>query len=346
MAVYTTIDDPSAYFKVQLYTGGGGTQSITFDDTDTDMQPDLVWIKDRADTFAHQVHDSVRGASAGYLSTDSTGTEQSSYPISSFNSDGWTTKSGGTDGQNVSGDAFVSWNWKASGSTASNSTGDLTSTVSANTTSKFSIVSWTAADAGAAKTVGHGLGVVPEFIIVKQRNRTINWICYIEAINNTNTMWLDTADPSSDVDYWNDTSPTTSLFTTNGVLEDAYNLIAYCFASVQGFSKFGKYIGNGNANGTFVYTGFRPAWIMIKYTGSGESWIIHDNKRNGFNNDNDFLYANTTGAEVSGTHLDILSNGFKARSTNGVVNGSGTYTYMAFAEAPFVNSNGVPCNAR
>ena len=343
---YTTIDDPEAYFQAVTYTGNGSADHAITLDGDTDMQPDLVWIKNRVAADAHCLFDSVRGVTVMLQPNDTSGEATDTDTLDAFQSDGFRTD--GDNETNTNTEAYVAWCWKGANGTASNSTGDLTSTVSANTTSKFSIVSWTAADAGAAKTVGHGLGVVPEFIIVKQRNRTVNWPCYIEAIGNTNTMWLDTTDASSVVDYWNDTSPTTSLFTTNALLEDAYNNIAYCFAPVQGFSKFGKYTGNGNADGPFIHLGFRPAWIMTKITSGTDNWQVCDNKRDTDNAVFSQLNPDSTDAQNDGdAKVDFLSNGFKIRKSGGSWNGSGsTFVYMAFAEAPFVNSNGVPCNAR
>ena len=343
---YTTIDDPEAYFQAVTYTGNGSADHAITLDGDTDMQPDLVWIKNRVAADAHCLFDSVRGVTVMLQPNDTSGEATDTDTLDAFQSDGFRTD--GDNETNTNTEAYVAWCWKGANGTASNSTGDLTSTVSANTTSKFSIVSWTAADAGAAKTVGHGLGVVPEFIIVKQRNRTVNWPCYIEAIGNTNTMWLDTTDASSVVDYWNDTSPTTSLFTTNALLEDAYNNIAYCFAPVQGFSKFGKYTGNGNADGPFIHLGFRPAWIMTKITSGVDNWQVCDNKRDTDNAVFSQLNPDSTDAQNDGdAKVDFLSNGFKIRKSGGSWNGSGsTFVYMAFAEAPFVNSNGVPCNAR
>ena len=343
---YTTIDDPEAYFQAVTYTGNGSADHAITLDGDTDMQPDLVWIKNRVAADAHCLFDSVRGVTVMLQPNDTSGEATDTDTLDAFQSDGFRTD--GDNETNTNTEAYVAWCWKGANGTASNSTGDLTSTVSANTTSKFSIVSFTAADAGAAKTVGHGLGVTPEFIIVKQRNRTVNWPCYIEAIGNTNTMWLDTTDASSVVDYWNDTSPTTSLFTTNALLEDAYNNIAYCFAPVQGFSKFGKYTGNGNADGPFIHLGFRPAWIMTKITSGTDNWQVCDNKRDTDNAVFSQLNPDSTDAQNDGdAKVDFLSNGFKIRKSGGSWNGSGsTFVYMAFAEAPFVNSNGVPCNAR
>ena len=331
MAAYTTIDDPEAYFQVKIYTGGGGTQAITLDG-DTDMQPDLVWIKDRDDTFAHQVHDSVRGASAGYLSTDSAGTEQSTYPISSFDSDGWTTKSGGTDGQNVSGDAFVSWNWKESAIAG------------------FDINIHTGS--GSSADISHNLSAVPELIFTKRRNDTQQWFTFTTVTGAQKALFLDTNSAISTQASAYDALPTSSVtnygndVAVNGS-DDTY--VAYLWRSVQGFSKFGSYTGNGNADGPFVHTGFRPAFVMQKQvTDADTPWMIFDNKRDTFNETGQLLYPDVTNAEADDANpIDILSNGFKLRTSGSYNNGSGKVIfYAAFAEAPFVNSNGVPCNAR
>jgi len=346
MAVYTTIDDPEAYFQVKLYTGDGSTPSITLDG-DTDMQPDIVWIKNRDATDSHCLFDAIRGTTK-VINPDTNAVETTDADtLTSFDSDGFTL---GADVKvNTDTEKYVAWNWKANGSGSANTDGDLSSTVSVNATSNFSMVKYTSADTGSAKTVGHGLGVAPTMIIAKQlKDIGVNWICYIEEIGNTNTMWFDDTTGSSVINYWNDTSPTTSLFTVNGLLEDAYSTIAYCFAPVQGYSKFGSYTGNGNADGTYIHLGFRPAWLLVKQSSAhGEGWLIFDSKRLGYNGGNSSHYVNNSNTEASGGYADLLSNGFKARSTNSVINGSGsTYIYMAFAEAPFVNSNGVPCNAR
>jgi hypothetical protein len=248
---------------------------------------------------------------------------------------------------------MVAWNWKANGAGSANTAGTINSTVSVNTTAGFSIVSYTGT--GSNATVGHGLGAVPKMIFFKDRETSVDWGVYAEPIGNTKEMYLSTDDAAgTNSGAFNNTTPTSSVFTIG--TSSRYNpsskgVIAYCFADVKGYLKIGSYTGNGDADGTFVYTGFRPAWILIKRSSSGTmDWILHDNKRAGFNVNDDYLIPNTNGAEITGNSfrsLDILSNGFKLRGTQAETNESGeTYIYMAFAESPFVNSNGVPTNAR
>ena len=353
MAAYTTIDDPSAYFKVQLYTGDGSTPSITFDDTDTDMQPDLVWIKNRDQSDSHCVFDAVRGATEVLHADANTAEVTDADSLTSFDSDGFAL---GADVKvNTNTEAYVAWCWKANGAGSSNTAGSINTTAtSANTTAGFSISTYTGTGQSGA-TIGHGLGAVPHLIICKKRGATGNWATYHHKNTSapaTDYLWLDTtAATADDAGYWNDTDPTSVLFTvgdnsrTNGIA----TMVAYAWAGVQGFSKFGSYTGNGNADGPFIYTGFRPAFLIIKQSGvSGSSWHLYDNKRSPFNVVNDLLYANTIAAEGSDYDLDFLSNGFKIVEAVGAGHNTDNYTYLywAFAEAPFVNSNGVPCNAR
>ena len=348
---YTDIDKPSDYFNTKLYTGNGSTNAIT----GVGFQPDWVWIKDRDNANDHKLYDGVRGATK-YLISNSTAAEATqANGLTSFDSDGFTLGSyGGTNGSGGgSGPNFVSWNWLASNTTASNTDGDITSTVSANTTSGFSIVSYTGT-ANSSDTVGHGLGAVPKMIIIKRRDDAggTNWCVYHVSNNNTKVMFLESTSAGiSNIRYWNNTTPTSSVFSIGN--DDSLNasggsFIAYCFAEKKGFSKFGSYTGNGSADGTFVYTGFKPAFIMVKdYTTAGNNWFIWDNKRDGYNVINRYLRPNLSDAEGYYEAIDILSNGFKNRNTSGSANGSGTgYIYMAFAENPFVTSGGIPTTAR
>jgi len=343
-----TIDDGSQYFNTVLYTGNGSTQSIT----GVGFQPDFVWLKDRSFTYSHQLHDSNRGASAGYLASNTTDAENPTYPLTSFDSDGWTTVSGGTPGQNASGDTFVSWQWKANaGSTSSNIDGSIASTVQANTTAGFSIVTYTGTQANA--TVGHGLGVAPKFIITKCRSAINGWPVYHYSLLATDFVRLnETAATATNSVVWNNTEPTSTVFTVGANDENnksGANQLAYCFAEIEGYSKFGKYTGNGSSDGTFVYTGFKPAFTLIKRTdAAGFSWGIYDNKRPEYNLVDKYLIANQSLAEQSGNNeLDLLSNGMKMRSGNGGTNASGgTYIYMAFASNPFVSSTRIPVVAR
>ena len=362
MAAYTTIDDPSAYFKVQLYTGNGSANhAITFNDTDTNMQPDLVWIKNRDSTDEHCLFDAVRGATKviNLPVTDAEDTDADT--LDSFASDGFQVDADVKVNTNT--EKYVAWCWSAgTGSGSSNTAGSLnTTTTSVNTTSKFSMCTYTAAGSASGSTIGHGFSAVPHIIIVKCTTVAEEWVMYHHkntAAPETDYLSLDKTAATQDDNVWEDTAPTSTLITvgdnnrTNSIAANYgdYEYVMYAWSEVQGFSKFGGYTGNGNADGAFIYTGFRPAWILIKRTDNTNSWYLHDNKREGYNGSahnyaNDVLEPHNANAEAEG-YLDILSNGFKIRSTGVSINGANPHVYMAFAEAPFVNSKGVPCNAR
>jgi hypothetical protein len=344
---YTTIDKPTDYFNTKLTTGTGSSQAVT----GLGFQPDWIWGKRRDSTGHHTLFDSVRGITKG-LESSSTGAEFTSTDYySSFDSDGFTIASGSSGAGNGSGQTAVQWCWLASNTTASNTDGSITSTVSASTTAGFSISTYTGT--GSAGTIGHGLGSTPKMMIVKCRSNADTWAVYHVDVGATKYMELDTTVGSqTSTQPWNDTEPTSSLFTvgdwsaTNG---SGRTYVAYCFAEKKGYSKFGSYTGNGSSSdGTFVFTGFRPAWIMIKRSNaSGHDWVLIDNKRLGYNPDNNTLLPNTSTAEDTGNRIDILSNGFKNYNANGSENESGgEYIYMAFAESPFVTSTGIPTTAR
>ena len=342
---YTTIDNPAEYFNTVLYTGNG-TDDTTI--SGVGFQSDLTWIKGRSNTAWHQITDSVRGA-GNVISTNSTGAESNFSSIKSWNSDGFVL----SDNANFNGNTvtFVSWNWKAGGgSGSSNEDGGInTTSTSVNQTAGFSISTWTGT--GSNATVGHGLNAVPKFITTKARSHTYDWYTYHASIGNTKNIYLDktNAASSASANFHNNTDPTSSVWTAGGnIYNDTYTFVTYAFADVQGFSKVGSsYTGNGNANGPFVYTGFRPAFVMLKKSSDTGNWLMYDTKREGYNVDNDALLANTSDAEETDDRIDILSNGFKLRGSQTANNASGaTYIYVAFAEAPFVNSKGVPCNAR
>jgi len=346
---YTTIDKPSDYFNTKLYTGNGSTQSIT----GVGFQPDATFFKQRTgspSSSGSQFYDVVRGATK-YLSTHATNLEATqSNGLTSFDSDGFSI--GNTTRINGNTENYVSWNWLASNTTASNSDGSITSTVSANTTAGFSIVSYTG-NGSAGATVGHGLATTPAMVIVKNRSETYAWNCYHQSLGATKYILLNSTSASATGTTWNDTAPTSSVFSigsTSGVNKNTNNLIAYCFAEKKGYSKFGSYTGNGNADGTFVYTGFKPAWIMVKRTDSANNWTIQDSTRDPENPVFLYFSADDSDAEagvIAEGQLDFLSNGFKLRQTYGSHNASGgTYIYMAFAENPFVTSTGIPSCAR
>ena len=340
---YTTIDDPTIYFNTVLFTGNGSTQSIT----GVGFQPDWVWIRNRGAVTNHEVADSVRGANKLLKPNDTDAEQSNSNKITSFDSDGFGV--GNDANVNQSSTAIVSWNWKAGGSASSNSNGSITSSVSANTTAGFSIVTYTGT--GSNATVGHGLGVAPKMIIVKQRDEARDWPVYHKSLGATKWVYLDLTDAvTTATPMWNDTEPTSSVFsigTYTEVNKSSGTYVAYCFAEKAGYSKFGSYTGNGNADGTFVYTGFKPAWVIIKKTSGTGNWRLYDNKRLGYNGANYNLQPNDSGAEETAEHVDLLSNGFKLKTTGGGENASGsTYIYMAFAESPFVKSTGIPTTAR
>ena len=340
---YTTINKSSDNFNTILNTGNGSTQNIT----NVGFQPDLVWAKRRNTGGNHQWYDAVRGAT--YTIWSDGNWAQASYTdgLTSFDSDGFTA--GGNGDLNASGGTYAYWNWKAGNSTGStNNDGSVTSTVSANTTAGFSICKFTFPSSGNF-TFGHGLGVAPKMFILKGYTATANWQVYNESLGNTYNTQLNVSSASNTAaNWWGSTSPTSTVCTVGAdLVESGQTAIAYCFAEKTGYSKFGKYSGNSNADGSFIYLGFKPSFIMVKRTDTGNSydnWIIYDNKRSGYNPDNDRLHADITDAENNDNTIDIVSNGFKIRSNNSNLNG-GTHIYMAFGQS-LVGSNNVPCTAR
>ena len=350
---YTDIDKPSDYFETVLYTGTGSTQSIT----SLDFQPDWVWGKTRNDTQDHQIIDSVRGATK-LLATNGTAAEfTDTNNLTSFNSNGFTVGSSG--GINGSSDTLVTWCWKAGTSFTNDASatgiGSIDSTGSVNTDAGFSIVSYTGT--GSTGTVAHGLGATPSMMIFKERaDDAHGWITYHHKNTSapaTEFLLLNTTQATEDyADYFNDTAPTSSVFTidTAGDINgssDTY--IAYCFAEKQGYSKFGSYTGNGSStDNSFIYTGFKVGWLMIKKTSGTSNWTIWDSVRQS-NEINKPLWADLNSAEAaqSTVKLDLLSNSFKIRGNGSNVGSSGgSYIYMAFASNPLVTSTGVPATAR
>ena len=350
---YTDIDRPTDYFRTKLYTGNGQNgQAITYDESEN-MTPNFVWIKERNSTSAHKLIDSVRGANKA-MSSDQTEAERTHQYLADFNdANGFTigTTDGGTNQNN---NTFVSWNWKAgtafSNDASSTSVGSIDSAGSVNTDAGFSIISFT--DDGSNATIAHGLGVVPKAIIIKNRAETEDWYSYWQPLGNDKQLRLSSTAAVADAgSMWNDTTPTSSVFSLDadaaGLSSGAY--IVYCFAEKQGYSKFGSYTGNGNANGTFVHTGFKPAFVLIKITDNGsQDWFILDSKRSPFNLVDDSLSPSAPDAEsTSEANLDFLSNGFKLKMTSVRVNANGSpYIFMAFAENPFVTSTGTAGTAR
>ena len=347
---FATINKGASYFNPVTYTGTGSTLALT----GVGFQPDWVWIKGRSGATDHGLYDAVRGVQKDLVSNSTTAETTQTTGLTAFGSDGFTI--GALAKLNTSAATYVAWNWLGANTTASNTSGTISSTVSANTTSGFSIVSYTGT--GANATVGHGLGVTPAMIIVKDRtNGTTSWVVWNKNFSNLTNDYIilnNTNAKGTYTNYWGTSAPTSSVFGVgSGGLDNnksSASLIAYCFAEVKGFSKFGSYTGNGSADGTFVYTGFKPAFILIKRSDSTADWYLQDNVRNqNFNGDPKTLQPNTTSTEATiGTwSIDNLSNGFKIRESNAAVNASGgTYIYAAFAQNPFVLTDGTPVTAR
>ena len=349
MSYTNGLDKPDDYFNTVLYTGDG-TSDRTITNT---FATDFLWLKERNGTDWHHLWDKVRG-DGKRIHTNNTNAESDLGTYIALVSTGFKVD-GGT--YNNSGSQYAAWQWKANGSGSSNTDGSITSTVSANTTSGFSIVSYTS-NCSASQTVGHGLGVAPNVIISK--NRTDggatygNWVVYHSSLATANDtkILLNSTAASSTTNEWGDTDPTSTVYSVHTSGDGATNhssdnIIAYCFAEKKGFSKFGKYTGNGNADGTFVYTGFSPSFVMHKRTDTTNNWIMQDNKRVGYNADNRILKANLSDAEQGVHEMDFVSNGFKIRTTGLGSNASGgSYIYMAFAENPFVTSTGIPTTGR
>jgi hypothetical protein len=352
---YSSITKPSDYFNTVLYTGDGTSpKSIT----GVGFQPDWVWVKKRSGTTPHVLYDAVRGAGKQLMSdaADAEATNNQYGYVSDFLTDGYQVTQGSTNISrvNASSATFAAWNWLGANGTASNGDGSITSTVSANTTSGFSIVKYTGT--GANATIGHGLGVAPKMIIVKAYEGGQQWAVQHSALGATKGIRINTtAAAYTSSTRWNNTEPTSSVFTVGTEAEVNTNTedhIAYCFAEKKGYSKFGSYTGNGNADGTFVYTGFKPAFVILKNTtDSATNWQMNDSARDTFNVVNKRLAPSASDAEATNFDFgDFLSNGFKIRQSDQTWNKSGsTYIFMAFAENPFVaNDSGtaVPVVAR
>ena len=348
---YTDIDKPSDYFVTKLYTGNAGTLNVT----GVGFSPSLVWIKGRGYADSQVLTDTVRGTTK-CLSSDSTTAEfTQTNGLTAFGGDGFTV--GNWSAINRA-STTVAWNWKAGTSVSGDTTGSgtlKTYTGSVNTDAGFSITSFTG-NGTIGHTIPHSLNAIPSMFIIKKYGGSgdstpRDWDVYHQSLGNTKVIFLNTtAAHSTSSEYWNDTTPTSSVITlgANDQINGNNNTyICYAFVEKKGYSKFGSYTGNGNANGTFVYLGFKPAFVMVKSTGGESNWQMSDNKRNTFNEVNKHLRANSSGAEFTNYPIDFLSNGFKLRATDTDTNGNGTtFIYMAFAENPFVTSTGVPATAR
>ena len=350
MSYTNGLDKPSDYFNTVLYTGTGSELSIS----SLDFSPDWVWVKQRSADASHFLYDSVRGATKSLRSNSTNAEATVAQSLKSFDSNGFTL---GTSAEpNTSSGNYVGWSWRGSDSSASsNEDGSITSTVSANSTSGFSIVTWTGS--GSSATIGHGLGSTPKFIIVKNRTDSVNWFVYHNSVitasaTNKSFMTLNTTDAlgtnGSATTFTSVSDTTFGVGTDNIINGSSDNMIAYVFADTGNkFFKTGKYTGNGSASGPYIYTGHKPAAIIIKRTDVAKNWYINDNLREGYNNDNPYISPNLSVAETGGTEIDILSNGFRITAGGTGHNQSGgTYMYASISANPFVTSSGVPACAR
>jgi len=347
------IPDGRVAMAATLYAGSSSAQSIVNTVNGVSFQPDLVWGKNRSNVNSHRLTDVNRGVGRVLFSNDTAGDTTGDGQLSSFNSNGWTFTSGAGAGLNESGNNYVAWNWKAGGAAVTNTAGTRTSQVSANTAAGFSVVTYTGT--GAAATVGHGLGVAPNMIIFKGRNYAIDWAVYHASIGAGSKVYLNLTNASAaDTTYMNNTAPTSSVFSiaasswTNN--SSAATYVAYCFAAVPGYSAFGTWQNNNSTDGTFIYTGFRPRFILLKNYDNVERWFTWDSTRQTYNMpppSNNWLVPNDSAAEGANgaqtAEIDGLSNGFKIRTTNpasGEISfGTRNYIYAAFAETPFKYAN-------
>jgi hypothetical protein len=378
MAAYTTIDDPSAHFQILTYTGNASYPRNLTNDGNSDLKPDFIWLKNRGYTGTDHVltnssvgFDAPNSPSAGgQMASNSTGgenTPSATYGyISAHLTDGFTAQTGGTNGDTVNWNnyEFVAWQWKVNGgTTSSNTDGDLTSTVQVNQTAGISIFTYTGKDPIEPLDIGHGLGSVPDMFIIKRRNGgSRNWGLYhkdMAATPQNNYLRLNSANAVAAAStWWRNEAPTSTIIKTGeqaDINQPNDTFVGYAFKGIQGYSKFGSYEGNGEAtNGPFVFTGFSPAFVMIKNTETANRpWYMFDNKRRTFNPNGSFLRANTTDAEATDQSIDMLSNGFKIRpdalgsyGTSSLNHSSQTMVYMAFAQHPFTTSTGIPTTAR
>ena len=344
---YTTINKGTDYFNAQTWAGNDGSDRAMT----TSFQPDWVWIKATDGTQDHQIYDAVRGATKDIHSNNTDAEGTTTNGLKSFTSTGFTI--GGDAGVNDVSLDYVGWSWKAGNSSgSSNSDGDITSTVSANTTAGFSIVTHTGN--GSTATIGHGLGAVPKMIF-SRKTTSDNWFTYHHILGNGKYMLLEASDTvATSSNVWNDTTPTSSVFTKGGPAnENAATYISYCFAEKVGYSKFGDYTGNGSTDGPFIYTGFKPAFVVVKNTSASANWVNTDNAIS-FNgkgsNESTCLFPSSNSGESDAYGLQLYSNGFAFKggdSASVTVNGSGNiYIYWAFAEVPLVGTNGIPATAR
>ena len=339
---YTTIDDPSAHFQTAIYSGNSSTLAVTSQGNAT-IAPDWIWVKRRNSTSTHALVDSSRGRakSLGSESNDAEyNTSDTAKDLISFDTNGFTVGPANQRNMNGNGDTFVAWQWKANGgTTSSNTDGSITSTVQANTDAGFSIVTYTGT--GSSSTAGHGLNSTPEIILSKSRNTDEQWALHTTVIDGSvDFLRISETDAKGNSSF---SAPNSTVFPTR----PNENYITYIFHSVKGYSKFGSYKGNGNADGAFIYLGFKPKFVIGKSSSRVDAWFMHDTTRSTFNPVDDRLMPHLNYAEGAEYDIDFLSNGYKIRDSEAQINGDGeTYIYLAFAEHPFVSSKGVPTTAR
>ncbi len=338
-----TIADGSDYFDTKLYTGNSSTQTIS----GYEFSPDLVWLKSRSHAYDHYLTDTVRGATKSLRSNTTAAEDTLTQGLTAFTSNGFTV---GTEGQfNNTGRTMVAWAWDAGSSTVSNTDGTITSSVRANPTAGFSIVTYSVPSSGTTFSVGHGLGAAPSLIIAKDRDGANPWGIYHSALGAGKGLLFSTAGEQVNSNWWNNTNPTSTLFYLNtGIFahsEPGKDYVAYCISPVAGYSSVGSYTGNGSNDGPFIYTGHKVSWLMIKRTDSTSNWVIVDAARSSFNEVNDLLYAEQSLAETvddGNNGIDFLSNGFKLRKGVGGTNVNGaTLVYIAFASNPFQANGGL-----
>jgi len=343
------INKPSDYFNTKLYTGTGSSNAIT----GVGFQPDWVWIKSRSDALSHALFDVIRGTTKVLNSNATTAEYTNADTLTAFGTDGFTV--GSNTGVNANGETRVAWNWKAGTSFTNDASatgiGSIDSSGSVNTDAGFAIITYTGT--GSAETIAHGLGATPSFIISRRIDGADSWMNWNKTFSATQYLSMNTTNAVGSASSVFGTLPTSTVYSTGGGTgtgANGGNFISYIFAEKQGYSKFGSYTGNGNADGTFVYTGFSPSFVMVKRTDSSDAgnWMMYDNKRLGYNGGSRYLIANDSGAASGSSDnlMDFVSNGFKPRSADQNINRSATYIYMAFASNPFVTSTGVPATAR
>jgi hypothetical protein len=341
-----TIPAGNLFMNATTYTGTGATLSVTNGAAGQAFQPDMVWIKSRSNALNHNLYDSVRGVQK-VLSSNVTSAENyaGTGDLTAFDSNGFTVQQTANYQLSQSGYTYVGWNWKAGGTAVTNTSGTISSQVSANTTSGFSVVTFTAGSGN--QTVGHGLGVAPSMVILKRRNSTSAWLTYHSSLSSPATSFLElntTSAVQSASPFWGASGVTSTTFgTSDNATINGSTYVAYCWAPIAGYSAFGSYTGNGSSDGPFIYTGFRPRFVLIKRTDGGTAnWYLLDSARSPYNLSVNMLFPNLSAGEVTTAedNQDFLSNGFKVRTSNQESNiNGGTYIYMAFAENPFKYAN-------